>query len=519
MKQSNLLILNTVAIYGRMLLSVGLGIVATRLVFSRLGASDFGLNAVIGAGGSLLLIVSDALVGSAQRHISFEIGRGAEGRLREVFSTSVVLFALTACVIGLTGLALGPRLLASLSIPPGREAVARICYGLTVCSLVVSCLATPFRAAFQAHQSIVVDSLLDLLASLMNFGVAIALIAWPGDPLLGFSVGSAGVIVIVAVVAILTCLSRYPAMRPTPGLVVWGDMRHMITYASWGFIGSTCYRLFMQGATIALNLFFGPLANAAYALAMQLANYQHTVTAPVSRAVAPAIVIHEAKRDRPMVRRLALLCSKYQTLLALMMLVPLCLEIDTVLAVWVRNPPLHTASLTRWVLVGGWAALLTNGHQLTAVAHGQRLGAYTLLLSALMLAGLALAVALFTFTDIGPVGLPLAVAIVSIVTAPLRAWFAGSLIDLSVRDWAWAVVWPNIVVAAAATACGATVHAALPAGLGRIIAVTIASGAVSLVVAWSLLLGADERGTFTDFCSTTARRLRLRQALQDSPSA
>lgn len=519
MKQSNLLILNTVAIYGRMLLSVGFGIVATRLVFSRLGAADFGLNAVIGAGGSLLLIVSDALVGSAQRHISYEIGRGAQGRLREVFSSSVALFAATACIIAAIGAALGPQLLASLSIPPGREAVAGICYALTVGSLAVSCLVTPFRAALQAHQSIVLDAILDLLSSILNFTVALSLLAWPGDALLGFSMGSALVVLIIAAVAVAICLARYPAMRPTLRLVSWADVRHMIAYASWGFLGSACYRLFMQGATIALNVFFGPVANAGYALAMQLANYQHAITSPVSRAVAPAIVIHEAKKDRPTVRRLALLCSKYQTLLALMMLVPLCLEIDTVLEIWVRTPPPHAAWLTRWVLIGGWAALLTTGHQLTAVAHGQRLGTYTLLLSAVSLTGLLVAVGLFTFTDIGPVGLPFAVAMLYLASAPVRAWVAGSLIDLPVRAWVRAVLWPNCMVAAASAACGLAVHATMPAGLMRVVVVTFATTVGALLATWHLSIAHDERLRFQAFAGSVLRRFYAGHATPRSRTA
>jgi Na+-driven multidrug efflux pump len=507
MKQSNLLILNTVAIYGRMLLSVGFGVIATRLVFSRLGAADFGLNAVIGAGGSLLLILSDALVGSAQRHISYEIGKGEQGRLREVFSSSVALFAATACIMAAVGAALGPRLLASLSIPPGREAVARMCYGLTVGSLAVTCASTPFRAAFQAHQSIVVDSLLDLLSSVLNFMIAVALLAWPGDPLLGFSIGSALVIAAIAVVALIACLTRYPAMRPTLRLVSWADIRHMVSYASWGFLGSACYRLFMQGAAIALNVFFGPVANAGYALAMQLANYQHAITSPVARAVAPAIVMHEAKRDRNTVRRLALLCSKYQTLLALMMLVPLCLEIDTVLALWIRNPPPHAAWLTRWVLIGGWAALLTTGHQLTTTAHGQRLGANTLLLSAIHLVGLAIAVGLFEYTTAGPVALPCVVALMYLCSAPMRAWFMGSLIELPVGTWSRTVVVPDAVALAVSSVCGLAIHLALPPGLTRLAAVTVACWMMTGVVAWTFLFGSSERQAFQAFGSSFLHRL------------
>jgi hypothetical protein len=390
---------------------------------------------------------------------------------------------------------------------------------VTVATLGVTCLTTPFRAAFQAHQAIILDALLDLLASGLNFCVALMLFLWPGDPLLGFSIGSALAITIVSIAAVVTCLARYPEMRPTIRLVSWPNMRHMIRYASWGFLGSACYRLFMQGATIALNVFFGPVANAGYALSMQLANYQHAITAPVARAVAPAIVMYEAKQDRPAVRRLALLCSKYQTLVALMMLIPLCLEIDTVLAMWVRNPPPHAAWLTRWVLVGGWGALLTAGHQLTTVAHGQRLGANTLLVSSVSLVGLAIAIALFAFTSIGPVGLPLTVAVLFIASAPLRAWFSGSFISLPVRDWIRAVVLPNLVVALAAGACGFAVHVLLPAGLGRVFTVTATSCLVSLIITWSVLLAPDERRRFAGFFEAFSRRLGLLRSSPHSPTA
>lgn len=508
MQQSTRLIVNTLATYVRMVLTVGLGLVATRVVFAQLGETDFGLQSVVGAGGSLLLIFSDALVGSAQRHLAFHIGRQDDERLRTVFNSGLMLFGLTGLLMVTVGLVGGPALLHSLQIPTDRTHATAVAFAITVGVLALTCATTPFRAAFTAHQSIVVASLLDLLASLLFLAGALFLIVLPGDKLIVYSVLLAIATLLVMAVTIALCMRHYPVFRPSFSYMSRAEALGMIGFASWGFLGSACWRLFMQGASIALNLFYGPAANAGYAVAMQVSNYQISLAAPVPKATESAIVTLEAKHDRNAVRKLVLLCSKYQSLITLFFMVPFVFEANSALALWLRNPPHYAVELVRWVLVASWANTLTTGHQQSAVAHGAGLARYTLLISATNLAALVVAVALFITGGVGPAALPATTAILTVLSAPLRAWFAGQLIDLPLLPWMRSVVLPNVAVGVVAGSLAAIPHYTMEPGLIRIVTVTLTFAGPALAIMWHVVLGAYEREHFIRSAHSGFERLR-----------
>lgn len=496
MQQSTRLIVNTLATYVRMVLTVGLGLLTTRVVYAQLGETDFGLQSVVGAGGSLLLIFSDALVGSAQRHLAFHIGRRDDERLRTVFNSGLMLFGLTGLAMAIVGICGGPALLHSLKIPADRSHAAAMALAMTIGVLALTCATTPFRAAFTAHQSIIVASAIDLLASLLFLASAFLLVILPGDKFIIHSALVSIATLSMMAVTVAICLRKYPVLRPSFSYMSRKEALGMIGFASWGFLGSACWRLFMQGASIALNLFFGPVANAGYAVAMQVSSYQISLASPVPRATESAIVTLEAKHDRNAVRRLALLCSKYQSLITLFFLVPFVFEAESVLKLWLKTPPHYAVELVRWVLFASWANTLTTGHQQANVAHGRGLARYTLLISATNLTALGIAVMLFTTGRFGPAALPATTAVLSALSAPLRAWFAGRMIDLSPWRWAREVLVPNLVVGIVAGALASIPHYTMHAGLPRIVAVTLAFAAPALVTMWYVALGKDERDYF-----------------------
>ena len=124
MRQSNLLIFNTVVTYMRMAMTIVITLVVTRLLLRILGSADYGLLMLFGATGLLLDIVSQALTASAQRHLAYELGRGDNQRLRDVFNTTLGIFLATGVLIVAVGTALAPLVLSVLNIPPGRETAA-----------------------------------------------------------------------------------------------------------------------------------------------------------------------------------------------------------------------------------------------------------------------------------------------------------------------------------------------------------------------------------------------------------
>ena len=85
---------NTIFLYFRMLLIMGVNLYMSRLVLEILGVEDYGLYNVIGGMVVLFSLLSSSLSSSVTRFLSFELGRNRADRLETIFSISLSIYDL-----------------------------------------------------------------------------------------------------------------------------------------------------------------------------------------------------------------------------------------------------------------------------------------------------------------------------------------------------------------------------------------------------------------------------------------
>ena len=66
---------NTMLLYFRMLIMMGVGLYTSRIVLSALGISDYGINNVVGGVVTMASFLNAGLSAATQRFISYELGR------------------------------------------------------------------------------------------------------------------------------------------------------------------------------------------------------------------------------------------------------------------------------------------------------------------------------------------------------------------------------------------------------------------------------------------------------------
>ena len=96
MRQSNLLVFNTIAVYARMALTIPMGLLLVRFAYGELGEIDFGLWTVLGASTAIMATVTESLTRSGQRHLAFAIGQGDNDQVVSIFQTVQSVFWLVA---------------------------------------------------------------------------------------------------------------------------------------------------------------------------------------------------------------------------------------------------------------------------------------------------------------------------------------------------------------------------------------------------------------------------------------
>lgn len=434
MRQSTRLIVNTMATFVRMALTVGIGLYTTRLQLKLLGVSDFGLFGAIAATHFVSAMYVAALLTSMQRNMSYEMGLAEKGSLAHVFNSGLLLVVLSVCAILVLGLLLWPLIVHFLQMPATRLGAAGWCYFTTLGTTAISALTTPWQGLISAHQEIPLSGIIDVLSSVLRLGAVAVLLLVSGDRLVTFAVTNLAAQTLVAT-ALLTLVSlRYPRVRITLRKVDRLHMRRLLGFTGWTATSNLAWSLRQSAAAVLVNLRLGPVANATFAVAMQVATYAGNLSTAITRAIQPALVSMEAAGNQNGVQQLTHITAKYVFVMLSVPFVPLLIETPALLKYWLGTPLPEAVVVTRLTILWSLLASLHLGHDIAIQAHG-RLRHYTLAI--LALSGLAItcvAACMYCF-GAGLWVVPLCTIALEIGLITLTANLARRLKGISVMLW------------------------------------------------------------------------------------
>ena len=91
MQPGNRVILNTAILYAKMVVSILVGLISTRLVLKALGVEDYGIYNLVAGVVSMLAFLNTSLAASTQRFLSFSLGKQDVRHLKKIFYYSLIL--------------------------------------------------------------------------------------------------------------------------------------------------------------------------------------------------------------------------------------------------------------------------------------------------------------------------------------------------------------------------------------------------------------------------------------------
>ena len=83
--------INTTAQYVKAFINICLSLYTVRLILNILGQSDYGIYSLIASVVSMLGFITNAMVVTTQRYLSFYAGKGTKEDVRVIFSNSLIL--------------------------------------------------------------------------------------------------------------------------------------------------------------------------------------------------------------------------------------------------------------------------------------------------------------------------------------------------------------------------------------------------------------------------------------------
>ncbi len=493
MTSSQRIVLNTLATYVRSVFTAGLFLFSSRWVLGALGQSDYGLYSVVGSIITLIVFLNSVMAASAARHFAYSIGQGDTNAVNQWFNAAFSIHLVLPIVLILIGWPIGEYCIAHiLKIPLDRISTCVWIFRISLVSAFFSMVSIPFSAMFTAKQHIVELAVWGILQSILMFSFAFMLTDLSGDRLFIYATG---------MVAITVCVQIVQGLR---GIVVfrectlrrslWFDEKRskaILSFALWSLFGNTGGLLRYQGMTILLNLYYGPKVNAAFGIANVVSVQSGILSTAMLGSFSPEITASEGRGDRARVLSLALRTCKFGTLLVMLFAIPIMVEIDYVLKLWLLEPPAYTGLFCQLMLVVVLIDQLTVGHMIAVSAHG-KIGAYQATLGSIQILSLPLAWLFLTF-GFAPTSVVFALIITSSICALGRVLWGRYLLSMPVHRWLTNVIMPCAVVAATSSFAALAIAWWLPPSFSRLASVTAASVTVAGLASWFIALDVSER--------------------------
>lgn len=363
------IIKNTLFLYIRMFLVLLISLYTSREVMNLLGLEDYGIYQVIAGFVSLFIFLSFSMSTATQRFLSFEIGKGTPNKLKEIFASSFIIYCFIAFAIIFIGETLGLWFLKEkLVIPKDRLDAALWAYHFAILLITLQTIQIPFNALIIAYEQMGFYVFLSFIEVLLK--LLIVFILWLGglDKLVLYSFLMMLTAFIIAASYISFCYYRFPASRPF-FFYDKGFYKEFISYSGWNLFGNIALVAKGQGINVLLNLFFGPIMNAAYGAMAQIQAAVNLFLSNLMLALSPQIIKSYSARDTPRYIYLILKGSRLSFLLMIVLIFPLIYHIDFLLSLWLKTVPPHTNDFIVLtlicLLVDSFSGTLMTGIQAT----------------------------------------------------------------------------------------------------------------------------------------------------------
>lgn len=342
---------NTVFLYIRMLLTMGVSLYTSRVVLDVLGIADYGVYNVVGGLVVILSFLNGTMSGATQRFLNFEMGRGEAGKLRETFASAWVIHLSIAAVLLVVGETAGLWFVNNvLVIDETRIHAANWTYQYSLFGSIFAVLLVPFNGAIFAHERMNIYAYFTLLFTFLKLGVALLLLyVASADTLVTYAALIFAVNVVNFFCYFIYCLKNFKECRISLKAPLL-QIKAMLLYSGSDLIGTACYTIENQGVLVILNRIGGTTLNAAGGLCMTVCSAVSQFGSSIVMAFRPQIIKLYAAGDYSYMQTLMVNCSKYAILLLAVFAIPVYVEMDYLLGLWLKEVPDHTSLFCRLAL-------------------------------------------------------------------------------------------------------------------------------------------------------------------------
>ena len=351
---------NTLLLYVRTLFIMLVTLYTSRVVLNTLGVTDYGIYNVVGGVVAMFGFINGSMSSATQRYITFALGRGDMENLQKVFSTALQIHVLIAVLIIILGETVGLWFMyTQMQIPADRMDAAFWVLQCSIVSTAVMVISVPYNADIIAHEKMSTFAYISILEAVLKLAIVFALVLSPFDRLIFYTF-----LILVVQLLIRLCYSHYcnRHFEESKYRHVWDKslFKEMTGFAGWSMFGNLAGVLFGQGLNMLLNVFFGPVVNAARAVSVQVQGAIQQFVGNFQMALNPQITKTYAKGEMDEMHKLMFRSARFSFYLLFFLSLPVLFETEFILTVWLKTVPDDTVIFLRIMICTSLIYTLAN---------------------------------------------------------------------------------------------------------------------------------------------------------------
>ena len=435
---------NTLLLYIRMFLMMGITLYTSRVVLQMLGVDDFGIYNVVGGIIVLFSFINNAMVASTQRFLNFELGRGNVEEAQKVFAASLNIYLVIVMIFMLLAETVGLWFLNRyINIPPERTVAANWVYQASLVAAALNFVRMPYNAAIIAYERMSFYAYTSIIEAALKLGIVFLLYAF-ADKLIAYAWLVSVVALLILLMYVFFCRRVFAICRHHTFAYDKRRYTALVSFSGWSLFGSVANMGASQGVNILLNIFFGVFVNAAMGIANQVSGAISLFVGNFQTAFNPQIVKSYASGEMERFINLILKASKYSYYLLFLIALPCFICCNEILQLWLGEVPLHAVSFCRLLIIFSLIDAIQGPLWMSAQATG-KIKHYQLLMSCLILLNLPVTYVVLKLFPIAELGLIIRVSI-NIITAVVRVVYLKLLFPFPVIRYVKETVGTCIVV-------------------------------------------------------------------------
>ncbi len=342
---------NTSLLYFRMLLTMLVSLYTVRVVLKTLGVVDYGIYSVVGGIVEMFSFLSNTMASASERFFAFELGRNNIIQLKRTFSLTVTIYFGIAIVVFAFAETLGIWFLNNrMVIPYDRLESANWIFHFSIMSFVVTIMTIPYNSIIIARENMKFYAYVSIIEVVLKLVIVYVLVIVSVDKLklYGF--------LIFLIICTTTFLYRIVCQRnyaESKFKFYWDSklFKSLLTYSGWNLFGAVTGVANNQGTNILLNVFFGPVVNAARAIAFRVGTIVGSFSLNFYTAVTPQIVKSYASGENEFMLNLVFKSSRFSYYLLLVIALPIILECEFILHLWLKESSHYITLFTQLALI------------------------------------------------------------------------------------------------------------------------------------------------------------------------